>query len=599
MPRTGVPGLPAQVTPGRPPAMGNCPTRHGRRRRDPGRQAPRRRATPHPPTVTTDDPTPPRSSRPSGRPAPQPTGRPRGTTPGSGRHGLRPPLRRTHPRAARWRSPPSARSARSHRRRRTRGERVLRSLIGVVVVILVLVAAGYGYFRYQWAQVASAPCDTCVAAANGAPYNILLIGSDSRAGETAAQAQQFGSTTAGRRPAVGHPQDHPRRPPGRHRRHPVDPPGHLRDHHRAPRPTRSCRRRTRSTPRSPPGPDATVKTIENTFGIPISHYMVINFFGVEDAVNALGGISLDFPYPARDMDCSTGVCNNNSGLDHPDRRLPGAQRRPGAEPVAVAVLPVLRQRLLALGPHVGPRPDRAPEPGDLGGHGQGQVHLRPAALNSLLSSVVHDFSKDNGLSAGDLFALSERYHALSGSSVPAYVLPTEGAVSSYAGDVEVVQPDEASAMITQFLGGPLGTITTPPINQYGNPLTLTHTGHHHDGARGHHDDSGIHQADDAGRLAADPPRTTTRHPADPELRLARRAPPGPWHGPGCKRQTAGSGPSGPHRPVAGDQGGQHQRNPRPAPAARSQVTARCPAGCRRGTRGPLGPWPPTTVRSPR
>ena len=76
-------------------------------------------------------------------------------------------------------------------------------------------------------------------------------------------------------------------------------------------------------------------------------------------------------------------------------------------------------------------------------------------------------------SAGDLFALAERYHALSGSSVPAYVLPTEGAVSSYAGDVEVVQAGAASAMISQFLGGPLGTITTPPIDQYGNALTLS------------------------------------------------------------------------------------------------------------------------------
>ena len=63
----------------------------------------------------------------------------------------------------------------------------------------------------------------------------------------------------------------------------------------------------------------------------------------------------------------------------------------------------------------------------------------PLRLNSLLTSVVHDFSKDNGLTAGDLFALAERYHALSGSSVTDYTLPT-GGPSSYAGDVEVVEP---------------------------------------------------------------------------------------------------------------------------------------------------------------
>ncbi len=97
----------------------------------------------------------------------------------------------------------------------------------------------------------------------------------------------------------------------------------------------------------------------------------------------------------------------------------------------------------------------------------------PLRLNSLLSSVVHDFSKDDNLSATDLLGLAERYHALSGSSLSSYTMPTAGAVSSYAGDVEVVQPDAAAATITQFLGGPFGAIVTPPIDQYGRPLTLT------------------------------------------------------------------------------------------------------------------------------
>ncbi len=44
---------------------------------------------------------------------------------------------------------------------------------------------------------------------------------------------------------------------------------------------------------------------------------MINFFGLEDAVNALGGIKMDFPYPVRDQDCSTGTCYNNSGLNIP------------------------------------------------------------------------------------------------------------------------------------------------------------------------------------------------------------------------------------------------------------------------------------------
>ena len=360
----------------------------------------------------------------------------------------------------------------SRRRRRSPGERVLRGLISLVAIILVVVAAGYGYFRYQWAQVASAPCSTCVAAANGAPYNILLIGSDSRAGETAAEAQQFGSPTD----AAGQRSDtlkiiH------------VDPQAGTASTLSIPRDTfvtitglpsnTQLSTQNKINAAFSAGPDATVQTIENTFGIPISHYIVINFFGVMDAVNALGGISLDFPYPARDQDCSSGTCYNNSGLNIPTA---GCQVLNGSQALSLSrsryyqyytdgywhsdptsdIGRIERQNLV-----ISAAMDKAKSTYD------------PLKLNSLLSSVVHDFSKDNNLSAGDLFALAERYHALSGSSVAAYTLPTVGAVSTYAGDVEVVQPDAASAMISQFLGGPLGTITTPPIDEYGNPLTLS------------------------------------------------------------------------------------------------------------------------------
>jgi len=339
-------------------------------------------------------------------------------------------------------------------------------------VVLVVAAAGYGYFRYQWSKVSSAPCSICVAAANGAPYNLLIIGSDSRVGETAAQAQQFGNATD----AGGQRSDtikivH------------VDPAAGTASTLSIPRDTyvqlsgvpanTGLSTDNKINAAFGSGPDALIQTIENTFGIPISHYVVINFFGLQDAVNALGGISMDFPYPVRDRDCSTGVCYNNSGLDVPTagcQVLDGQQALDlsrsryfewyqdgewNADPTS-DIGRITRQNLI-----IAAALDKA------------KSTYNPLRLNTLLSSVVHDFSKDNGLSAGDLFALSERYHAFSGSQLQAYTLPTAGATSPEAGSVEVVQPDEASQTITQFLDGPFGTITTPPIDQYGNELTLT------------------------------------------------------------------------------------------------------------------------------
>jgi polyisoprenyl-teichoic acid--peptidoglycan teichoic acid transferase len=53
------------------------------------------------------------------------------------------------------------------------------------------------------------------------------------------------------------------------------------------------------------GPETLITTIQNTLGIPINHYVQVNFAGFQNAVNALGGVPLVFDVPTRDR---------NSGL---------------------------------------------------------------------------------------------------------------------------------------------------------------------------------------------------------------------------------------------------------------------------------------------
>jgi LCP family protein required for cell wall assembly len=343
--------------------------------------------------------------------------------------------------------------------------------IALVVCVLLIVGLGYGYFRYQWDKVSSSPCTTCVAAANGQPYNVLLIGSDSRVGETAAEAQQFGnqSNAGGQRSdtiKIVH----------------VDPATGTASSLSIPRDTyvtlsgmpadSQLAGDNKINAAFGAGPDALIQTIESTFGIPISHYIVISFFGLQDAVNALGGISMNFPYPVRDRDCSTGVCYNNSGLNIPTA---GCQVLNGQQALALS-----RSRYYQYDDNGQWISDPTSDIGRIERQNliidaaldKAKSTYNPFRLNTLLTSVVHDFSKDDGLSANDLFSLAERYKAFSGSDLQAYTLPTEGATSSVAGAVEVVQPDEAGTMITQFLGGTVGPITTPPLDAYGEPLTM-------------------------------------------------------------------------------------------------------------------------------
>lgn len=359
------------------------------------------------------------------------------------------------------------------KRRRSRGSKILRWLVVVLVFILVLVGAAWGYNEYQWSQVSSQPCPTCVPAANGAPYNVLLIGSDSRAGETQAQAQQFGNTTE----AAGQRSDtikivH------------VDPQAGTARMLSIPRDTYvqlsglpagtglSTDNKINSAFNN--GPNGLIKTIENTFGIPISHYIVINFFGVQDAVNALGGISLNFPYPVRDRFCdpNTGVCNNESGLAIPTA---GCQVIDGAQALSLS-----RSRYYQYYKNGEWDSDGTADIGRITRQNiviaatlnKAKSTYNPLKLNTLLSSMVHDFSKDNGLTEGDLYALVERYHAFGGSSLQTFTLPVVSAQTSGGSDVEVVDKSQAPQTLAAFLGGPPNAVTTPPIDAYGDPINL-------------------------------------------------------------------------------------------------------------------------------
>ncbi len=353
------------------------------------------------------------------------------------------------------------------RRRRSRGSRILRWLILVLVVILVLAGAAFGYNEYEWSQVSSAPCPTCVPAANGAPYNVLLIGSDSRAGESAAQAQHFGSTasTPGQRSdtiKIIH----------------VDPQAGTASSLSIPRDTYvqlsglpagtglSTDNKINSAYNN--GPNGLITTIENTFGIPISHYIVVNFFGVQDAVNALGGISLNFPYPARDNDNG----NNNSGLSIPTA---GCQVLNGASALALS-----RSRYYQYYANGYWHSDPTSDLGRItrqniviaAALNKAKSTYNPLTLNSLLSSMVHDFSKDDGLTEGDLFSLVERYHAFGGSNLQAVTLPTVAATTSGGSSVLVVDEPAAQQMLTAFLGTTPNTVSTPPIDAYGSAIAI-------------------------------------------------------------------------------------------------------------------------------
>ena len=197
----------------------------------------------------------------------------------------------------------------------------------IVVACLVLVAGlGYGYYRYEWSKIQTAKCAACTAAVDGAPYNVLVIGSDTRVGESDTIKIIHVDPQTGTASTLSIPRDTFVTLSGVPAAAGVS--------------TMNKINSAFASGPNDPDPNGTganglVTTIQNTFGIPINHWIVVNFYGLMDAVTALGGVSMNVPYPIRDYgDCNAnGVDSNCTGLDI---QTTGCQTLTGTEALALS-----------------------------------------------------------------------------------------------------------------------------------------------------------------------------------------------------------------------------------------------------------------------
>ena len=189
-----------------------------------------------------------------------------------------------------------------------------------VIVLLAAVGAGgiYFYANYRFNQIKKVHAKHLVAhgpTGNQQPFTLLLVGSDSRAFvDNPTQVNAFGTGTeeGGQRSDVtmvvrfdpaaktvtilSIPRDLW-----------VDIPGDVTDI--------SGMNRINAAFNS--GPDLLVQTIEQDLGIPINHYVSVGFQGFSGMVNALGGITMDFPTEVKDqytgLDVTTTGCQVVNG----------------------------------------------------------------------------------------------------------------------------------------------------------------------------------------------------------------------------------------------------------------------------------------------
>ncbi len=207
------------------------------------------------------------------------------------------------------------------------------------------------------------------------------------------------------------------------------------------------------------GPDQLIDAIEEDYGIPIQHFVELNFDSFINVVNALGGIKMYFPEPV--YDAYSGLNIQTTGC----LQLNGTQ-----------ALQVVRARHVQYkGPGV-----TSDDPSDWPQEAQSDIarirrdheFLRvlatavkakglsnPLTDQSLVSSVVSQLTVDSSFSASAMINLVLGYHDVDVNTAPQLTLPVAvDQFGSYTyqggsyGDVEFpVEPQDHNA-VDQFLG---------------------------------------------------------------------------------------------------------------------------------------------------
>jgi LCP family protein required for cell wall assembly len=207
------------------------------------------------------------------------------------------------------------------------------------------------------------------------------------------------------------------------------------------------------------GPDQLINAIEEDLGIPIQHFVELNFDSFINVVNALGGIKMYFPEPV--FDAYSGLNIQTTGC----LSLNGTQ-----------ALQVVRARHLQYkGPGVTTTdPNYWPQEtlSDLARIRRDHEFLRvlaaavkakglgnPITDQQLVAGVVGDLTVDSGFGATDMIGLVLTYHGVNVSSAPQLTIPVQvDQFGNYVykggsyGDIEFPSQPQDHAAIDQFLG---------------------------------------------------------------------------------------------------------------------------------------------------
>lgn len=210
------------------------------------------------------------------------------------------------------------------------------------------------------------------------------------------------------------------------------------------------------------GPERLINTIKSDFGIPINHYIEMNFFAFRNVVSAVGGVPVYFSTPVRDL---------QSGLDVRDT---GCVTLDPVQALAYA-----RSRDFEYFENGRWKTDPT---GDLGRISRQQAFIRkviqraidkgarnPAVLNDLLDTGTSALHLDPTLTPGDLVSLGRRFKDFNPQNLDTYSVPSTSATIRGA-DVQLLNQQQADPILNLFRGVDPNTVdSTVLVVENGTP----------------------------------------------------------------------------------------------------------------------------------
>jgi LCP family protein required for cell wall assembly len=191
------------------------------------------------------------------------------------------------------------------------------------------------------------------------------------------------------------------------------------------------------------GPQLLVQTITDSFHVPVSNYVDVNFPGLINMVNAVGGVYLDFPDPVKDSNSHLGIARTGCHL------VLGAQ-----------ALALVRSRDLSYEVDGYWHYDGL---GDLSRIQRQDAFFRallprlsavigsPTGVNDLLGAAVKNLTFDKTLSEGELVSLGRLFHGMPSSSLTMETLPTIPYTTTGGADVQLPAASQDEQVIDSFL----------------------------------------------------------------------------------------------------------------------------------------------------